>query len=203
MHETEPTTPSGNEDENPNQREVEPNIQPRIYVASLSDYNAGRLHGSWLDADVEAADLAEGVQNMLARSPEPLAEEYAIHDYEGFGPLRLNEYESLESVSIVAQGIAEYGPAFAHWAALVGTTDTEALSRFDDAYRGHHASVADYGESLLEDMGLRQELEAAVPEFLEPYVRIDVEAFARDLELSGDVTVSPGDGGVYIFEGTV
>jgi antirestriction protein len=172
-------------------------------VASLSDYNAGRLHGSWLDADVEAADLAEGVQNMLARSPEPLAEEYAIHDYEGFGPLRLNEYESLESVSIVAQGIAEYGPAFAHWAALVGTTDTEALSRFDDAYRGHHASVADYGESLLEDMGLRQELEAAVPEFLEPYVRIDVEAFARDLELSGDVTVSPGDGGVYIFEGTV
>ena len=156
--------------------------------------------GRWLDAN---SDLAEGVQSMLAGSSERLAEEYAIHDYEGFGPLRLDEYESLESVSMVAQGIAKHGPAFAHWAALVGLADTEALSRFDDAYRGHFDSLTDYGESLLEDMGLRQELEAAVPEFLVPYVRIDVEAFSRDLELSGDVTTSPGDGGVYIFEGTV
>ena len=204
MDETEPTTPrGGDKQDHTNQREGEPKVQPRIYVASLSDYNAGRLHGTWLDADVEAADLAEGVQAMLARSPEPGAEEYAIHDYEGFGPLHLSEYESLESVSTIAQGISEHGPAFAHWAALVETRDVEALSQFDDAYRGHYGSLAEYAESLLDDIGLAQQLEAAVPGFLEPYVRIDVEAFGRDLELSGDVTACPGDGGVYIFEGTV
>src|ERR1039458_7544931 len=64
-------------------------------------------------------------------------------------------------------------------------------------------SLVEYGESLLDDIGLAQQLEGALPEFLEPYVRIDVEGFARDLELSGDVTACPGDGGVYIFEGTV
>ncbi len=32
------------------EHEQEPRVQPRIYVASLSDYNAGRLHGQWLDA---------------------------------------------------------------------------------------------------------------------------------------------------------
>ena len=72
MDETEPTTPrGGDKQDHTNQREGEPKVQPRIYVASLSDYNAGRLHGTWLDADVEAADLAEGVQAMLASSPEP------------------------------------------------------------------------------------------------------------------------------------
>ena len=30
---------------------------PRIYVASLSDYNAGRLHGEWIDADQGAEGM--------------------------------------------------------------------------------------------------------------------------------------------------
>ena len=39
---------------------------------------------------------------MLARSPMPGAEEWAIHDYEGFGPLRLGEYEDLGTISQIA-----------------------------------------------------------------------------------------------------
>ena len=35
----------------------------------------------------------------------------------------------------------------------------------------------------------------------QPYVQVDVEGFARDLELSGDVLTSEGDSGVYVFEG--
>jgi antirestriction protein len=31
-------------------------------------------------------------------------------------------------------------------------------------------------------------------------VRLDVEGFARDLKLSGDVTSSEGEGGVYVFD---
>jgi len=60
-------------------------VRPRIYVASLSDYNAGRLHGGWFDADREPEKLEKEIGFMLACSPELIAEEWAIHDHEGFG----------------------------------------------------------------------------------------------------------------------
>jgi antirestriction protein len=203
MHETEPDEKDDeNEDTEGGRPESQPKLKPRIYVASLSDYNAGRLHGVWLDADVETETLAHGVRAMLSASPEPSAEEFAIHDYEAFGPLRLGEFESLGSVSRIGRGIAEYGQAFAHWAALVGT-DSEALERFEESYRGHYASLAAYVEEVIDDMGVDDDIDKAVPEFLAPYVHINVEAFGRDLEQSGDITASSGEGGVYIFDGTV
>ena len=67
---------------------------PRIYVACLASYNAGILHGEWIDA-TDADTIREAIQEMLKRSPTPGAEEWAIHDYEGFGPLRLSEFEDL------------------------------------------------------------------------------------------------------------
>ena len=172
---------------------------PRIYVASLSDYNAGRLHGAWLDAAQEPEVLAAAVQAVLDASPEPGAEEFAIHDYEEFGPWRIGEFEPLGTVAMIANGIAEHGLAFAHWAALVGTEDAEQLTGFDDAYLGHFGSLTEYGEDFLEGVGLRQELDEAVPELLAAYVDIDVAAFARDLMLSGDVMTSEGEGGVHVF----
>jgi len=39
---------------------------------------------------------------MLAKSPKGFAEEYAIHDFEGFGGYRLSEYEGLEAAHHVA-----------------------------------------------------------------------------------------------------
>jgi antirestriction protein len=173
---------------------------PRIYAASLSDYNAGRLHGAWLDATGDADELAAGVQAMLASSPTPGAEEWAIHDYEGFGPARLDEYESLETVTALGRGIAEHGSAFAHWAALVGTGESDELEHFEDAYLGHFDSLEAYAEELFDDLGYTDLIDQVIPEHLQPYVRLDVEAFARDLELSGDVTSSEGDGGVYVFD---
>jgi antirestriction protein len=173
---------------------------PSIYVASLADYNAGRLHGQWLPADVGHTELETGVKLMLAASPIPGAEEFAIFDYEGFGPVRLGEYEPLTTVTTIAHGIAEHGPAFAHWAALVGTSDLGELDDFEDAYRGHFASVTAYAEELMDDYGANRYIEA-MPEYLQPYVKLDVASFARDLELSGDIATSEGDGGVYVFDG--
>ena len=76
---------------------------PRIYVACLAAYNAGILHGAWIDADQPADDMYAAVREILAASPMPGAEEWAIHDYEGFGPLSLSEWESFERVSAIAQ----------------------------------------------------------------------------------------------------
>jgi antirestriction protein len=177
-----------------------PRPAPRIYVASLSDYNDGRLVGCWIDAAAEPDDLATEVSDMLARSPSPDAEEWAIHDYEGFGPLTLSEYEDLAIVSAVARGVVEHGEAFAHWAAVIGTADPEELARFEDAYLGVYESLERYAEEFLDDLGYLDAVEAAVPEGMQPYVNVDIAGFARDLELASDIVISEGSEGVHVFD---
>jgi antirestriction protein len=170
--------------------------EPRIYVASLSDYNAGRLHGTWLSANQTTDDLEEDIQAMLARSREPHAEEWAIHDYEGFGPLHLSEYESIAHISTLGRGITEHGRSFAHWADYLGSAGWDDLERFEDAYLGNWPSMEAYAEELLDDLGI--EVDALGPENLQPYITFDVSGFARDL--SYDVHVAEDEGGVYLFE---
>lgn len=190
-----------NEDSEEEVGNERPRSAPRIYVASLSDYNAGRLYGRWIDVDDEPEELQQQISDMLAGSPTIGAEEWAIHDYEGFGPLHLSEYESVDTLSLVGRGITEHGEAFAHWAGIVGTSDQEALGRFEDAYLGVYDSTTAYAEDMLSDLGYIEAVERAVPEGMQPYVHIDVEGFGRDLELAGDISVSEGSAGVYIFEG--
>lgn len=174
-----------------------PVVTPRIYVASLSDYNAGRLHGVWIDAAQEATEIAEAAAQMLAASPEPVAEEVAIHDFEGFGPIRLSEYESFETVARLGAGIAQHGPAFAAWAGALDSSEWDQLDQFEDHFRGRWDSIEDYAEELLSETG--DDWQAQVPEWLRPYINLDVSAFARDL--SYDLIVEPtNDGGVWVFD---
>jgi antirestriction protein len=198
VHENEPTKPNESEQGQSERPEIQPRPLPRVYVASLSDYNSGRLYGKWLDAATTGEELYRQVSAMLAASPTPGAEEFAIHDYENFGPVRISEYESLESVTRIARGIAEHGPAFAHWASLVESTDAETLGRFEDNYEGHFADLEAYGESIIEMYGFERALED-LPDLLAPYVQIDTAAFARDMELGGSIMTSEGDGGIYVF----
>lgn len=171
---------------------------PRIYVASLSDYNAGRLHGEWLDATGDYDALSAGVQQMLAASPEPGAEEWAIHDYEGFGSLLIAEYEPLSIVSTIAHGMVEHGPAFAAWAEFVDK-DPERLKQFEEAYCGEWPSLIAYAENLADDCGIETELDRHF-DALRAYITVDYEGLARDLELSGDYFAKEADNGsVYIF----
>jgi antirestriction protein len=87
-------------------------ITPRVYIASLSDYNAGWLLGRWIDAAQEPEAIHEEIRAMLGTSSEPVAEEWAVHDYEGFGLWSPGEYESVETLSAVARLIAEHGEVF-------------------------------------------------------------------------------------------
>ena len=169
--------------------------QLRIYVASLSDYNDGRLHGRWIDADQEPEAIAASIDDMLHDSPLAGAEEWAIHDYEGFGVFQLSEYEDLSTVSRIANGIGEHGPAFAHWANVVGTEDDEALDDFGDHYLGAWESLEDYARDLLEDLGV--DSEQIGPAWLRPYVRIDYEQLAADL--STDLEIAEDASGVHLF----
>ena len=197
MHEGEPHDNEHQDDQtNP---EEERKAQPRIYVASLADYNEGRLYGAWIDAAQDEEELERRAKEMLAHSPSPGAEEWAIHDYEGFGLLRLDEFESLASVAKVASGIAEHGPAFAAWAAHMGT-DSEAIDEFEDAYMGEWESAVAFAEEMLDDMGHIEEIMRGVPAHLAAYVQIDYEGFVRDLVRNGELaTLETPDGGVYVF----
>jgi antirestriction protein len=182
-----------------------PRLTPRIYVASLSDYNAGRLHGCRLHAAVDDVnELQAGIDRLMMTSPEPYAEEWAIHDYEGFGMAHLSEYQSLETVVRIARGIEQHGPAFAAWANTVGLDDVEALDRFEDSFLGTWDSAKEYAEGLLDDLGLNSELDEAIPELLQGYISVDVTGFARDMEMGGMITVieNPDGSGVWIFDGS-
>ena len=182
---------------------------PRIYVASLSDYNAGILHGRWIGADQPGDEIHEDIAVMLADSPTTrrygeVAEEWAIHDYEGFGPVRLGEYERIEQVAALARGIVAHGDAFAAWWAMDPpneTDDDELEATFEEHYLGEYGSVEEYAEQMLEDLGIDVDDLPGVPEGIRPYVRVDVEAYARDLQMGGDISTVESTRGVYVFWG--
>lgn len=164
--------------------------EPRIYVADLAAYNNGKLHGVWIDAALEMEDIQEAVAKMLKASPEGFAEEYAIHDYEGFGSYRVSEYEGLESVHEVACFIEEHEELGAELLAHFSSID-EARTAIEENYAGCYESVADFAEELTEDS-------VQIPESLARY--IDYNAMAYDMEVGGDIfTIELGHREVHIF----
>lgn len=201
MHEKEPHNTNENE---PDQHEhpaaeAPSRPSPAIYVASLADYNNGVLHGAWIDAARDPADIKADIDAMLAQSHEPNAEEYAIFDYEQFGRCRIHEHDPIDLVARIARGIQEHGYAFSAWAD-VHESNPERWDDFTDAYLGHYDSVQDYVDQFADDLGYTAEI-AKLPESLQTYIRFDTEALARDMELSGDIyVVANPAGGVWIFD---
>ena len=180
------------------EHEETPPLRPRIWVGSLADYNAGRLHGDWFDAAVPDERLLAEVQAMLDASSEPVAEEYGIFDYDEFGAFKPSEYEDLRIVTAVARGIAEHGPAFAVWAELHGA-DQAMLAQFEDAYIGHFDDPEDWARDMLADID--DQLDQTIPASLRGYVEVDYAAWLRDCDLGGDIYIEsdPAGPGAYLF----
>lgn len=176
-------------------------VTPRIYVASLADYTAGYLHGCWIDANQPAEDIREQVAQMLAKSRQPIAEEWAIHDYENFGGLRLSELEDLECVAEVARLMAEHGPLFAELVSHLGDASNvdEARRYMEEAYRGAFDSLADYASDLVDDC--YSDVLKGLPDFIRYH--IDYDGIGRDMELGGDVFAVESGGKLHIFDGHV
>ena len=165
--------------------------KPRIYVACLAAYNSGYLHGEWIDADQDPWQIYEAISAMLRCSPVADAEEYAIHDYEGFGRLRLGEYAGIEEVAKLAAFIVERGALGAAVLSYYSGDLDEAREACEDRFLGTFESVADYMAEVTEEC-------MTIPERLRFY--IDWEAMARDAELSGDLfTIQTAHDEVHIF----
>ena len=161
----------------------------RIYVACLAAYNNGHLHGDWINV-TDVASIWEAVQAMLFASPKDEAEEWAIHDYEGFEGAQVGEYFSFENVVELADFIREHGELGAQVLNYYGGNIEDAKSRFDE-YAGEYDSLAAYAEELTEQSG------ETIPERLAPY--IDYKAMAHDYEQSGDFLTFEVSGSVHIF----
>ena len=161
----------------------------RIYVACLAAYNDGILHGRWIDATQGEEHIREGIKAMLAASPIMFAEEYAIHDHEGFEGVGISEYACIASVNEIAAFIDEYGPVagklMEHFADL-----DEAKEAMRDHYAGVYSSVADFAQELTEET-------TTIPDSLQYY--IDWERMARDLEINDILALETGYEEVHIF----
>ena len=131
------------------------------------------------------------IRAMLKASPEPLAEEFAIHDHEGFGGVEIGEFASIGRVVEIAAFLRARGRLGALVLAEVGGDLDAAVSALDEQYRGVFASLADCFQDLTEET-------TAIPETLRFY--IDYEAMARDARLNGEVfTVETAHHEVHVF----
>jgi antirestriction protein len=123
------------------------------------------------------------------------AEEFAVHDYENFGPLRIGEYESIERIAAIAAGIAEHGEAFVAWLSNDNSHDPTDIESFDDSYRGEWDSLRAYAEEYADATGLNDAAEKAGS----PYIVVDIEALERDLDIEMSA-VESDRGTVFIFD---
>ncbi|MDQ0304744.1 antirestriction protein ArdA [Ancylobacter polymorphus] len=164
---------------------------PRIYVACLAAYNNGYLHGAWIDADQDADEIRSEIAAMLARSPIVSAEEYAIHDYEGFEGVAIEEYAGIERVARIGAFIAEHGALGAGLLKEFSGDTEQAETALRDCYHGQFTSLADYMEELTTET-------VTIPDALRYY--IDWQVMARDAEMGGDFfTVETAHDEVHVF----
>jgi antirestriction protein len=184
--------------ENDSVAQEESTTTPRIYVASLADYNAGRLHGRWIRADQPAEALHQEIAGMLAESQELVAEDWAIHDYENFGRLHLSEFEDVNRVAEVAQLMGEHGEVFTELVGHFGGSRSveEARRYMEEGYRGDFHRLAEYAEQLLDDC--YGDLLKSLPDFIRYH--IDYEGIADDMELNGDVFTIECNGRIHVFD---
>ena len=198
----------------------------RIYVASLSDYNAGILLGEWIDLDGKDADDVQGeIAAMLRKSRHPNVL-VACPSCEGerffkidVGPARccskcngVGEVPSAEEWSI-----HDYDdcPNMGENPSLEDLCEqVRLIEEHGDAWRAYieWRHVSDVSESDFEDCraGEADSEEDWIDNFLEETgvldempenlrLYFDSERYLRDMKLNGDVTFAYLNGTHYAF----
>lgn len=125
---------------------TEANDKHKIYIACLAAYNSGHLHGKW----VEPADTVEGLQEqideVLKSSPIEDAEEWAIHDYDGF--YNLGENPDLKDIAKLAEVYNEEGQDkiddFLEYFII------EELDSLEDSYQGQYQDFSAFAQEMAE-----------------------------------------------------
>lgn len=126
--------------------------------------------------------------------PYPSAEEYAIHDHEGFDGL-IGEYTGIDEVVQIAEALSEHGDKYAGLR-KDGRDHDEAIKMIEDNYQGEYGSLEDWAEQFLDDTGAFSGLDKNSP--LKNY--FDYERYAKDAEMGGDIMTVEGEGRkIHVF----
>ena len=167
---------------------------PRIYIANLAAYNAGKLIGLHADLDGTADMNLEDINNTIAtlRTGDPACEEVAVHDYEGMPSM--GEHPDFKKVATVAALINDDEDRTRAYIEAVGmhyvlADYDDALRAIEDAFVGAYGEEGEYAESMTDDHD--------VPDHIKLY--IDYERMERDWEMGGDISRVTVDGTVFIF----
>ena len=160
--------------------------QQKIYVACLAAYNAGTLHGAWIDVTDEDT-MSQEIELMLAASPEVGAEECAIHDFEA--PFPISEHDSLSAIIDMATAYEDHGDAFL--AALELSSDVaSAVEMVEDQFIGAYERWADMAYVYVHE-GLFGRVEENLAHYL------DYDRLGRDLRF--DHHYEEINGRLYVF----
>ena len=171
-----------------------------IYLASLSDYVCGYLHGKWvkIDSDTTVDSIYSELAELFATSPAvkngytSIAEEWAIHDYDGFP--NCDEWTSFERLIKYATLYEEHGEALIAYGKAFNDAD---LTKFSDYYAGEssepeYCAEKDFVTQLCDDTGFFD----GWPETAISY--FDFDMYARDLFIT-DFTSERVNGVTYVF----
>lgn len=149
---------------------------PQIYVACLASYNNGILYGEWLDATQDSDTIQAQIKQLLAKSPMPNAEEFAIHSHSGFGSIGVEEYESIQEIQEKALFILEHGELGAEVLNCYRDEGLEYATKIlEKYYIGEYENELDYATKLFNEIYL-------IPKHVQFY--IDYELFQRDIFIS-------------------
>lgn len=167
-----------------------------IYVACLASYNAGILHGKWIDCTQGTEHVWDEIKDILANSPVGDAEEWEIHDYSFDVFSRgIQNYCHVEDICAIAELLesSNYPAPTIEYALDEAACDPENVEDYlSEYYLGEYENLADYAYQFCQDTG------SEIPKWLENYV--DYEAMARDWEYSGDIyAIDNGYKSVYIM----
>ena len=173
--------------------------EPRAWVGCLAAYNAGTLHGAWLDCDDEYT-FGEGCKSILASSPVDDAEELWVMDHEGL-PMsgECNPQEALRLGLIVDAVVAVGGYPFEIIEHAIdhvgGSGDLKLVTDYiDEAYQGTYKDRANFACEFHENMGTE------TPEHLQYY--IDWDSMGRDMLMSDFYDVDLRSGGIAVMRNT-
>jgi antirestriction protein len=164
--------------------------EPAIYVGTYRKYNNGSLRGEWVDLFEHPTkeEFYNHIKNLHADEDDP---EYMFQDYENFPDCFYGEscfddrlWDWLDLDENQRQTCAIYFDNVSQEGSI-----EDALERSRGAYDNKEA----YAREILQDCGSLANLSEELQWFF------DFEAYANNLENSGDTTFVEKDGQILVF----
>ena len=165
-------------------------LTPRLYIASLKDYNNEKLYGVWVDADQPPELILREINLMLKNSKFKNAEEWRIDGFENFGDFEVSEFDSLNNISKLAFLIIEHGEIFADFVNYQGEFTENSEENFLESYVGLYDSKESF--SMIH-------FDTTYPNTCIDSLYIDYEMYMRDLFCESYIDFKTANNQVAIF----